>query len=250
MAGNSLADDRTQLGVVCSLSVVILIKLIFPNAYSCFDGVLDSLAATSDLTKLLLVLSSSIPICLWVFGVPFIPKLPKKSQESSTSSSTTSSPASTSSLLSSAHLPHVSSSPALVGADGAIVTSLLPPLSQPVPASWKSVEGEFIFIWACNMPWMSSDAFVAPEAQFNDGCHDVVIVTSPVSKVELSEIMLGLDNGTHIQHPKVRCVKARAWRLEPVQSTGYLCIDGESVPLGPMQCQVMPGLANIMCRTI
>eukprot|EP00662_Eupelagonemidae_sp_cell21_P008433 gene8433-13231_t len=44
----------------------------------------------------------------------------------------------------------------------------------PAAEEWACVEGEFLFVWACNLPWMTMDSCPAPEARAGDGWWRVV----------------------------------------------------------------------------
>jgi len=50
--------------------------------------------------------------------------------------------------------------------------------------------------------------------------------------------------------PFVEKIPVTAFRLEPdsTESFGNISVDGELVDYGPIQCEVMPGIARILMR--
>lgn len=56
--------------------------------------------------------------------------------------------------------------------------------------------------------------------------------------------------GDHFKSPLIIYRKVEAFRLVPrEQPTGYLSIDGESVPFGPFQVEVHRGLGTVLSKS-
>ena len=89
--------------------------------------------------------------------------------------------------------------------------SLLPPLDSPLPTNWKTIEGNWVMIWAMNVTHASGKDFVAPSAELDDGLFHVVILRD-VGRCTLLDMFLKLENGEHISNPSVEVIKTRAFR--------------------------------------
>ena len=57
-------------------------------------------------------------------------------------------------------------------------------------------------------------------------------------------------DGSHINIPGVEMIPVEAFRVEPSGKTGYLTVDGEVIPWGPLQAQVLPSKGRIITRWI
>ena len=52
----------------------------------------------------------------------------------------------------------------------------LSPLEEPLEGTgWVRLEGPFLTLWACNVPWMTLTSHVAPNAQFDDGLWQLAV---------------------------------------------------------------------------
>ena len=60
--------------------------------------------------------------------------------------------------------------------------------------------------------------------------------------------MLTLGDGSYLKSPQVTMIPVRAFRIEPATSNGYMTIDGESVPVGPIQAELLPGAGRVISR--
>lgn len=131
---------------------------------------------------------------------------------------------------------------------GGKVPSLLPPLDQPVPKDWVTLDDDFITVSASYQTHLGSDIIMAPDARFSDGIIHMCLVRAGVLKSELIQLMGMMEKGTHIDHPSpnVELIKVLAFRLEPLGKEGIIMVDGEKVHSDSLQAQVLPGLANLM----
>jgi len=128
------------------------------------------------------------------------------------------------------------------------VPSFLPPLSEPVPADWTTLDEEFVSVAACYQTHLGSDIIFAPDARFNDGVIHLCFIKAGIQKTELIELMGLLEKGTHMDHPSpnIEYIKCLAFRLQPEGEDGIIMVDGEKVDYGPLQAQILPGAATIM----
>lgn len=125
---------------------------------------------------------------------------------------------------------------------------LLPPLNEPVPKSWVTVEEDFVLVLGIYQSHLGADLFTAPFSCFDDGLIHLFFVKAGISRTALVRLFLAMEKGTHIglECPYLVHVPVRAFRLEPLTRKGILTVDGERVEYGPIQAQIHHGLSNII----
>lgn len=118
-----------------------------------------------------------------------------------------------------------------------------PPVDAPLPQEekWRTIEGEFMTIWGQNTTHAASDMFSAPSAKLGDGLWQLVVVRR-ASRWQFIRFLLGLETGSHMGFANAEMLPCRAFRLDPQRHSqareGYLSLDGEVVPYGPVQVWV------------
>jgi hypothetical protein len=60
--------------------------------------------------------------------------------------------------------------------------------------------------------------------------------------------MIDMEKGQHIHIPGVEIIPVTAFRLIPGDQTGFLTVDGENIPVGPIQAQTMPSMVNLFIK--
>lgn len=129
--------------------------------------------------------------------------------------------------------------------------SRLPSITQPVPKTWETVEGDFILVQASYQTHIGSDCLIAPDAKINDGIIWLMYVKAGVSRAQLLQILLGLSTGVHVSSPHLETIPVSAFRIEPdtsVSNCGHITVDGENVDYGPIQAEIFPSLVSLMSR--
>ena len=91
----------------------------------------------------------------------------------------------------------------------------------------KVIEGNFILFLANNLSHITHNSNASPHSKSDDGYIFISYILAPVSRCELLKIMLNFDNGTYINHSKVKYVKTKGFSLE--KSDGKIVIDGELI---------------------
>ena len=130
------------------------------------------------------------------------------------------------------------------------VDALLPGLDQPVPESWTVVkEEDFVLVLAIYQSHLAEDLWTAPGAMSDDGVIHLFYVTAGISRPALLRLFLAMEKGAHLacDCPHLVYEKVRALRLEPISPQGMITVDGETVEYGPVQAQIHPGLARLIC---
>ncbi|KAI3360024.1 hypothetical protein L3Q82_014360 [Scortum barcoo] len=132
----------------------------------------------------------------------------------------------------------------------ALVDSLLPGLDQPVPESWTLVkEEDFVLVLAIYQSHLAEDLWTVPGAMADDGLIHLFYVTAGISRPALLRLFLAMEKGAHLACgcPHLVYKKVKALRLEPMSPQGMIAVDGEMVEYGPIQAQIHPGLARLIC---
>ena len=127
-----------------------------------------------------------------------------------------------------------------------VPTPLLPPLDEDVPSNWVVIEDNFISMSASYQTHLGPDFLAAPDSRFNDGIIHLHFIRAGVSRNTLFGLFRAVEDGSHLDSPFVETVKVLAFRLEPLDKTGNIMVDGEHMEYGAIQGQVLPGVANIM----
>ncbi|KAL7603810.1 hypothetical protein Lser_V15G16554 [Lactuca serriola] len=103
--------------------------------------------------------------------------------------------------------------------------------------NWRKIEGPFVSVWLHNVPWGAENTMAAPDAKFEDGYLDLIIVRQ-CPKLALLSLMSELNNGGHVKSPYVVYIKVKAVILEPGSRTddsmkeGIIDSDGEVLARG------------------
>ncbi|TNM96776.1 hypothetical protein fugu_014932 [Takifugu bimaculatus] len=136
------------------------------------------------------------------------------------------------------------------GRSGAPPDSLLAGLDQPVPEGWTVVrEEDFVLVLAIYQSHLAEDLWTAPGASADDGFIHLFYVTAGISRPALLRLFLAMEKGAHLAcgSPHLVYEKVRALRLEPISPQGMITVDGEMVEYGPVEAQIHPGLARLVC---
>lgn len=115
-----------------------------------------------------------------------------------------------------------------------------------LPQGWEEVNGEALQLFAaCNLPWLDTSFNLAPKADLNSGCLDL-IYSGLAGKIEGLQIMTKIETGSHLDIPLVQCKKVDALVLEPVSTGTWLVLDGEAIPFQRVYAEVHPALCRVL----
>lgn len=129
-----------------------------------------------------------------------------------------------------------------------VAASQLPPLDTPIVSGngWTVMESDFILVWVLQSSHCSSSVHSGPGVKLDDGMFTVIVATN-LSRFEILQLLLAVEDGSHVNHEKVKVYKALSYRLEPGDTTrGIFSLDGEVVEYGPIQASVMPSAARTL----
>lgn len=148
----------------------------------------------------------------------------------------------------------------------------LPAITAPVPDDWTVEHGEFVMVHASYQTHIGADCFFAPQSQLNDGLIWLCVIRAGATRQDLLKFLLGMSNGTHLsqQNRFIEMIPVTAFRIDPDTAQGgpanggnggrsasaaaaaaemehgHFTVDGERVEYGPIQAEVVPGLAQVM----
>ena len=127
------------------------------------------------------------------------------------------------------------------------------PLTEPVPDTWVTKEGNFHLVSAVLMPMLSVPEFrimADPCFPLEVGSMRLTWTCESFSRSAATKMIIGVGipriAGT--VHSSFTRVNVKAFRLEPETAPGNMTVDGEQVPYGPIQGQVHQGLLHVMSR--
>ncbi|MEP7034535.1 MAG: YegS/Rv2252/BmrU family lipid kinase [Actinomycetota bacterium] len=121
------------------------------------------------------------------------------------------------------------------------------PVFKPIPYVIE-VDGvrhrtRAMLVAVANGPSYGGGMMVCPDASFEDGMFDVLVVHE-ISIIEFLKVFPKVFSGTHIGHPAVEILRGKEVRLEAADIVSYA--DGERFATLPMTCQNVPGALNVL----
>ncbi len=105
------------------------------------------------------------------------------------------------------------------------------------------METEAMLVAVGNGPAYGGGMKVTPDASFDDGLLDVLVLHK-ISTAEFLRVFPTVFKGTHTSHPKVQVLRARSVRLEATGIVSYA--DGERFAPLPMTIEVVPGALKVL----
>ena len=99
------------------------------------------------------------------------------------------------------------------------------------------VEGDFIYFWACNVEYATSDVKCAPGAKIDDNKIHVTYIKSDVSRCELISMMLNFGTEKFFSNEKVVKVQVDGFKLETY--AGQIVVDGERLKVKTIDVRLL-----------
>lgn len=111
---------------------------------------------------------------------------------------------------------------------------------------WEIIDSSFIFVWIVQTSHATASMLSGPGVRSDDGMFTIYIVRE-ISRVEILQLLVGMDTGDHANHPRVETYKCTAYRLEPLGDSdgGLYTLDGEMIEYGPVQGVMCPGSGRV-----
>lgn len=129
-----------------------------------------------------------------------------------------------------------------------IPNMLLPDMQDPLPDSWKCIEGSFVGWSFVTLSHIGKDIHFVPGAELGGGVIYGAHITDEITRKEVINIFKKVKLGKHVNVNGFHVIKARAFRLEPHSSSSkIITIDGELVEYGKIQAEIYKGLGRVRC---
>ena len=126
--------------------------------------------------------------------------------------------------------------PAKYNAAIALELPKIEPIEFKIFADEKVLEVAAMLIAIGNGRSYGGGMQVCPDADLHDGLFDIMIL-HPVSKLEFIKVFPTVYKGTHVEHPQVEVIRAKAIRIE---SSAVAYADGERIGQLPVQVESLP----------
>jgi diacylglycerol kinase (ATP) len=107
----------------------------------------------------------------------------------------------------------------------------------------QRIDTEAMLVAVGNGPAYGGGMRVTPDASFDDGLLDVLIL-GKISTFEFLRVFPKVFKGNHVSHPAVQILQARSVRLEASGIVSYA--DGERFAPLPMTMEVVPGALTVL----
>ena len=106
------------------------------------------------------------------------------------------------------------------------------------------VDDDFVFVIACNTIHTGKAMRIAPNAKFDDGKIDLIIVRN-ASKTELLKLFPKLFTGEHVKSKLVECRQVQKFSIISDENSS-LIIDGELIGNTPVHVTMEPKKINVL----
>ncbi|ONM05110.1 Sphingoid long-chain bases kinase 1 [Zea mays] len=132
-----------------------------------------------------------------------------------------------------------------------LTKELVPSLDE----RWTVRKGRYLGVLVCNHSCKTvqslSSQVVAPKAEYDDNCLDLLLVGGS-GRLRLLRFLVLLQFGKHISLPNVEYVKVKSVRLKAGPNTHDGCgIDGELLHVkGQVRCSLLPQQCQLMGRPV
>lgn len=111
-----------------------------------------------------------------------------------------------------------------------------------------TTEDDFIMVYCVKQPWVTSSMVIAPLAQLDDGIMWLILIRrGQMTRLRMLKIMLGFQNGNHVNEPGVEMYPVTYFKMEPLSKGSYITVDGEKLDrVCPLEAEIMPKAVKMM----
>jgi YegS/Rv2252/BmrU family lipid kinase len=107
----------------------------------------------------------------------------------------------------------------------------------------RALEGDFLFVIACNAKFAGKELKMAPRAELGDGKLDVVLCRR-ASRRQMLRLFAGLFDGSHVTLDCVEYHQVKSLAIESSEGES-LDLDGEVRSHAPFLAEVLPGAMDV-----
>lgn len=126
-------------------------------------------------------------------------------------------------------------------------------LTATLSNEWITVEDSFLGVTAAYQSHLSPELHIAPESTLNDGIIWLLLLRSSLTRYKFLSFLLKIESGTHLKEekdPDIQMIKCKALRIVPKCTDGCIAIDGEEIPFGPIQAEIIPSIAKVYTPSV
>lgn len=105
------------------------------------------------------------------------------------------------------------------------------------------LDGEFLFVLACNTRTTGAGMLVAPDAEVDDGRLDVIVLRN-TSRWQTLKMFRRVFDGSHLACPGIEYHQVRSLAIH-TESSDPLNLDGENKGSSPLSAEVLPGALQV-----
>ncbi|VDP59148.1 unnamed protein product [Schistosoma mattheei] len=132
--------------------------------------------------------------------------------------------------------------------------SFLPETNQPISNhqdKWVTLDKNFVTILVTNHSHITSSTVMYPDAHISDPYLTLLILHENTTRLDLLALGRAMSNGQGLQSTSnMDIVKICALRIEPYSKDSVITmLDGELMPSGTFQAEVIPGILNVISGT-
>ncbi|HET8598942.1 MAG TPA: diacylglycerol kinase [Segeticoccus sp.] len=117
------------------------------------------------------------------------------------------------------------------------------PMPYRVTVDGREVQTEAMLVAVGNGPAYGGGLQICPEARWDDGLLDVLVVR-PVSVPELLRVLPRVFRGTHLSHPAVQLLRGQQVEVAGPELMTYA--DGERFRPLPLTCEAVPAAVRVV----
>ena len=129
-------------------------------------------------------------------------------------------------------------------------TKYLTPLNTPVPEDWVVIDDRFVLVLVVHKPLIAKDFIAWADCKLENNEMLLIFIKAGISKMQLMKIFLDSETGAYLTHDLVESVRVKAFRIEPHEENSYMMVDGENVPYGPIQGEILEPMLNCIGKRI
>jgi sphingosine kinase len=122
---------------------------------------------------------------------------------------------------------------------------------------WLHLEDAFVSVNVFQVSHIATSTHVCPGKKLDEGLFLVVLVNSAIPRWSLIHMLLTADDGGLMSNRHVRVFRCSAYQLQPLfdrtnakgvpeKVRGAFSLDGERIPYGTVQGEILPNAARIM----
>ena len=99
-----------------------------------------------------------------------------------------------------------------------------------------------------NIPYAGKSYLQSPSSKLDDNPMYLGLVFEGISRSRVIEYSMKSESGEIFESDYSESLFIKAFLMEPLTSNGHLFVDGEEIPLGPIQGEVIPKLVNCISK--